>query len=115
MTSKWISWGKYFQLPPGYYGIDSIFLLVAFMALCRIKQAEQLRYCPPGEWGKLLGLDRIPEVRTLRSKVSILSGNGQVEAWGAELCNDCAPRETLKSEGGAEASTASRPRWRIAP
>lgn len=80
--------GKYFQLPPGYYGIDSIFLLVAFMALCRIKQAEQLRYCPPGEWGKLLGLDRIPEVRTLRSKLSILSGNGQVEAWGAELCSN---------------------------
>ncbi len=80
--------GKYFQLPPGYYGIDSIFLLVAFMALCRIKQAEQLRYCPPGEWGKLLGLDRIPEVRTLRSKLSILSGDGQVEAWGAELCSD---------------------------
>jgi hypothetical protein len=79
---------KYFQLPPGYYGIDSIFLLVAFMALCRIKQVEQLRYCPPGEWGKLFGLDRIPEVRTLRSKLSILAGNGQVEAWGAELCSN---------------------------
>jgi anti-sigma factor ChrR (cupin superfamily) len=80
--------GKYFLLPPGYYGIDSIFILLAFMALCRVKQAEQLRYCPPGEWGKLIGLDRIPEVRTLRAKLSILSGNGQVEAWGAELCSN---------------------------
>ena len=77
----------HFELPPGYYGIDSIFLLLAFMALCRIRQPEQLRYCPPGEWGKLLGLDRIPEVRTLRGKLTILSGNGQVDNWGATLCS----------------------------
>ncbi|MCU0691847.1 MAG: hypothetical protein MUF54_10630 [Polyangiaceae bacterium] len=25
--------GQYFQLPPGYYGIDSVFLLLGFMAL----------------------------------------------------------------------------------
>jgi len=80
--------GKYFELPPGYYGIDSVFLLVAFMSLCRIKQAEQLRYCAPGEWGKLLGLDRIPEVRTFRNKLSILSHSGQVEAWSADLCSN---------------------------
>jgi hypothetical protein len=38
------------------------------MALARIRSLEQLRYQAPGEWGKLLGLDRIPEVRTLRAK-----------------------------------------------
>ena len=26
---------------------------------------EALRYKSPGEWGRLMGLDRIPEVRTL--------------------------------------------------
>ena len=57
------------------------------MALARIKSIEHLRYCAPGEWGKLLGLDRIPEARTLREKVKYLSQNSQVEAWGAELCN----------------------------
>jgi transcription-repair coupling factor (superfamily II helicase) len=31
------------------------------MALTRLKSIEALRYCAPGEWGKLLGLDRIPE------------------------------------------------------
>ena len=40
------------------------------MALTRLKSIESLRYCAPGEWGKLLGLDRIPEVRTLRAKSS---------------------------------------------
>lgn len=77
---------NYFQLPGGYYSIDSIFLLMAFMSLARIKSIEQLRYCTPGEWGNVLGLDRIPEVRTLRSKLKILSDEGGVSEWGADLC-----------------------------
>jgi hypothetical protein len=59
----------FFRLPGGYYTLEGIFLLLAFMALSRIKTIESLRYCAPGEWGKLLGLDRIPEVRTLRGKI----------------------------------------------
>lgn len=51
---------QFFKLPKGYYGLDSLFLLLAFMALTRLKSIESLRYCAPGEWGKLLGLDRIP-------------------------------------------------------
>lgn len=79
---------KFFSLPAGYYSIYSVFLLLGLMALCRIKQPEQLRYCPPGEWGKLLGLDRIPEVRTLRDKLDILSKNGKVQSWSGQLCED---------------------------
>jgi len=45
---------KYFELPKGYYGIQSVFLLLAFMALARQKFIENLRFVPPGEWGKLL-------------------------------------------------------------
>jgi hypothetical protein len=78
---------KYFQLPKGYYGLASIFLLLAFMALARIKSVERLRYCAPGEWGKILGLDRIPEVRTLREKLKILSTEGECTQWGADLCD----------------------------
>lgn len=80
--------GKHFALPPGYYRLDSIFLLMALMALCRLKHVESLRYCAPGEWGKLLGLDRIPEVRTLRAKVKLLSSGEQPTEWSAELCRD---------------------------
>ena len=79
---------KFFSLPSGYYGIDSIFLLLALMALARIKSVEQLRYCAPGEWGKLLGLDRIPEVKTLREKMGLLSSDEQPTKWNAELCKD---------------------------
>jgi len=79
---------KYFQLPPGYYGLPSIFLLLAFLALARVKSLESLRYCAPGEWGKVLGLDRVPEVRTLREKLSVLANKGQPQQWSAELCRE---------------------------
>ncbi len=77
---------RYFELPKGYYGLDSLFLLLAFMALARLKSIESLRYCAPGEWGKLLGLDRVPEVRTLRQKIRLLSEEDQPAQWSAELC-----------------------------
>ncbi len=77
---------RYFQLPKGYYGLESIFLVLAFMALGRLKSIERLRYCTPGEWGKLLGLDRIPEARTLRKKLALLAGQNQEVGWSAELC-----------------------------
>jgi len=80
--------GKYFQLPQGYYGLEVIFLLLAFMALARFKTIESLRYCSPGEWGKLLGLDRVPEARTLRRKVRLLTLDDQAPQWGSELSRD---------------------------
>ncbi|NDP22908.1 MAG: hypothetical protein GZ091_17790 [Paludibacter sp.] len=39
------------------------------MALCRIKNPEQLKKHSPGELGKLLGLDRIPQVEHFRTKL----------------------------------------------
>ena len=79
---------EYFALAAGYYRLDSIFLLLAFMALARIKTIESLRYCPPGEWGKLLGLDRIPEAKTLRRKVRALTSSGQGQQWASALSRD---------------------------
>jgi hypothetical protein len=46
---------RHLQLPKGYYGLDSLLMLLAFMALARLSSIEALRYCAPGEWGKLLG------------------------------------------------------------
>lgn len=80
--------GQYFQHLKGFYSLGCIFLLLAFMALVRIKVVEVLRYNPPGEWGKLLGLDRIPEVKTLREKIKVLSQNGEPQQWAGELSRD---------------------------
>ena len=79
--------GAFFKFPKGYYGLDSLLLLLAFMAFIRLKSIECLRYCAPGEWGKLLGLDRIPEARTLRIKVKTLSEECQAKDWSAQMCS----------------------------
>jgi hypothetical protein len=79
---------NYFRLPKGFYGLTSIFLLLAFMALARLRSIEALRYYAPGEWGKLLGIDRAPEVRTLRLKLKHLADQDQAFAWSAKLCQE---------------------------
>jgi hypothetical protein len=77
----------------GYYQTFHILLLLAFMGLCRIKNAEQLREHAPGEFGKLLGLDRVPEVRCLRTKVKGLAEQESVENWATALS-----RQWMESE-----------------
>jgi hypothetical protein len=80
---------KHFQLPAGYYPLETIFLSIAFLALGRVASLEALRYEPPGEWGKLLGLDRIPEVRTLREKIERLCEAGApVRQWSGLLARE---------------------------
>jgi len=74
------------QLPRGYYSLPSLLILLAFMALARLRSVERLRYCAPGEWGNVLGLDRIPEVRTLRDKIAVLAANSAgVQNWSSGL------------------------------
>ena len=69
----------------GYYSVLHILTLLGFMALCRIKTIEKLRWESPGEFGKLLGLDRIAEVRCLRKKLGSLSSNNSAVKWGEIL------------------------------
>jgi hypothetical protein len=78
-----------FTLPPGFYPLETIFLLLAFLALGRVPSLEQMRYEAPGEWGKLLGLDRIPEVKTLRSKLSLLCADEpRLRHWSSTLAQE---------------------------
>jgi transposase len=72
----------------GYYSTLHVIVLLAHMALCRIKAVEQLQYQPPGELGKLLGLDRVPEVRCLRYKLAALSLDDGPEKWAGLLSRD---------------------------
>jgi transposase len=76
---------KSFPSLSGYYTTLQVMTLLAYMALCRIKTIEQLQYQAPGELGKLMGLDRVPEVRCLRNKLSQLSQGDAPEAWAGVL------------------------------
>jgi len=59
----------YGALNKGFYGLQSVLLKLSFMALLRIRTPEQLKKCNAGELGIVLGLDRAPEVKTLRRKL----------------------------------------------
>ncbi len=72
----------------GYYTTVQVVILLAYMALCRIKTVERLQYESPGELGKLLGLDRVPEVRCLRHKLTALSQGNAPERWAGLLSRD---------------------------
>lgn len=65
-----------------YYDMDTIILFLAFMYLCRIHNPEQLRHVSPGEFGKLLGLDRIPEAKCLRTRLKQICQQRKSEQWG---------------------------------
>lgn len=69
----------------GYYTNAMILLTISFMCLCRIRTVEQLRGYAPGELGKLLGIDRIPEARYLRIKMDDLAADTKAEEWSAML------------------------------
>lgn len=60
-----------------YYSLESIVLTFAYMALLRIKNPEQLKQCKPGELGRIMGLDRVPEVKCLRQKLHLFTQQGQ--------------------------------------
>lgn len=84
-----LSYKKYYsERQSGYYDFDSVILTVAFMYLCRVKSVEQLKHHSPGEMGKLLGLDRIPEARCLRGIIKELSVQERASQWNAYLSEE---------------------------
>ena len=58
------------------------------MALARIKNPESLKHCKPGEPGRLIGLDRIPEVKCLREKIALMSDQQQAAFFNEELMKE---------------------------
>lgn len=58
------------------------------MYLCRIKNPEQLSAINPGEFGKLLGLDRIPEAKCLRKKLKDIGNQQKSSEWNMELAKE---------------------------
>lgn len=67
----------YGKLEAGFYGLNAVVATVALMALLRIKTPNQLPAASPGEFGRLLGLDRVPEVKTLRRKLAELGSRAR--------------------------------------
>lgn len=75
----------YGRLKNGFYGLRSTVLCLAFMALLRIRNPEQMQFVAPWELGVLVGLDRAPEVKTIRRKLRELSQARRAERFSAAL------------------------------
>lgn len=75
----------YGTLKKSFYGLRATLLVLAFMALLRIRTPEQLQGHPPGELGILLGLDRAPEVKTLRRKLGELAARRQATQFSQRV------------------------------
>ena len=67
----------YGQLKNGYYGLTATLLTMVFLALAGEPRAEGATRVPPAALGRVLGLDRAPEVKTIRRKLSELAGAGK--------------------------------------
>ena len=75
----------YGSLGPAFYGLRTSILAMLLMALWRIKRPEGLKEHSPEELGRVLGLDRAPEVKTLRRKLSRLAALGHAAEFGRAL------------------------------
>ena len=80
-----ISRKLYGEIGPAFYGLRTTLLTLLLMALLRIKRPEHLKEKDPAAFGRLLGLDRAPEVKTLRRRLTRLAAQHCAEQLGAEL------------------------------
>lgn len=71
-----------------YYSEESVFLCLAFLSLLRVQNLNQSMKIPCGELGRALGLDRIPEVKTLRERITQFCAKGDVKEWGEKLSKE---------------------------
>jgi hypothetical protein len=75
----------YGDIGPAFYGLRTTLLTLLLMALLRVKRPEWLKERDPVVLGRLLGLDRAPEVKTLRRKLTRLAACHRAEELAAEL------------------------------
>ena len=81
---RWV--GKVKQA--SFYGLRSLVLCVVFSCLVSEPRAEGLTRLDPVAIGRLLGLDRAPEVKRLRARMAELASEGKSDKFGLELAKN---------------------------
>jgi transposase-like protein len=67
----------YGRVKDGFYGLTATLLTLVFLALAGEPRAEGATRVPPAALGRVLGLDRAPEVKTIRRKLGELAAAGK--------------------------------------
>lgn len=85
LSNGLLNHSKDFKLEKVYYSEEMIFICLAFLSLLRVKNINRANNIPCGELGRVMGLDRIPEVKTLRERIARFTVKGNVEEWSKKL------------------------------
>jgi transposase len=75
----------YGSIGPAFYGLRTTMVTLLLMALLRVKRPEGLKERSPRQLGQVLGLDRAPEIKTLRGKLARLAAHGRAAELGRAL------------------------------
>jgi len=75
----------YGSLGPAFYGLRTTLVAYVLLVLLRIPRPEMLKEYAPGDLGRVIGLDRMPEVKTLRRKLAVLAAKQRSHELGREL------------------------------
>ena len=75
----------YGEFPNGFYSLDTMLCEAVFRALLGEARAEGTTRIDPPALGRVLGLDRAPEVKTIRRKIGYLAGAGRAGDWIAAM------------------------------
>jgi hypothetical protein len=84
----------YGTLRPSFYGLRTTLVAYVLLALLRIPRPEALKEYSPGELGRIVGLDRMPEVKTLRRKLARLAAGKGSFQLGQEIA-----RQRIRDHG----------------
>ena len=63
----------YGSIGPAFYGLRTILVTMVLLVLLRIKHPENVKEHSPCDLGRIVGLDRTPEVKTIRRKLARLT------------------------------------------
>lgn len=69
------------NIGPAFYGLRNTLLVLLICFLRGINRPERLKEHSPSAIGKVIGLDRAPEMKTLRRKIRYLAGQNRVVAF----------------------------------
>lgn len=97
-----LEWAEqvYGALPAGFYGLATVLTEAVFRTLAGQPRAEGATRIDPVDLGRVLGMDRAPEVKTIRRKLGQLAAAGK----GADLIAGMAAHHLarVKDEAGQD-------------
>ena len=97
--------GVYGRLKDGFYGLEMMLVTCVFLALLREPRAEGATRVPPAALGRVLGLDRAPEVKTIRRKLAGLAAAGKAADWQLAIARHHA--HPARARSGSSTSTGT--------